>query len=147
MISRRTFLVEGARAAAALAAAPSIGRACGSEGAEAEGAPPGVAPIPASAGAICDGATVPRGTVVVHQYGTPLLGVLGAPAQGRCGYGTRIPLMVVSPFAKKNYIDHTLTDQSSVLRFVEDNWLAGERIQAGGSFDTIAGPIDNMFQF
>jgi phospholipase C len=78
---------------------------------------------------------------------TPLLGVAGQPAQGRCGYGTRIPLMVVSPFAKKNYIDHTLTDQSSVLRFVEDNWLAGKRIQTGGSFDTIAGPIDNMFQF
>jgi spore coat protein A, manganese oxidase len=72
VISRRTFLVEGARAAAALAAAPSIGRACGSDGAEAEGAPPGVAPIPASGSAICDGATVPRGTVVVHQYGTPL---------------------------------------------------------------------------
>ncbi len=78
---------------------------------------------------------------------TPLLGVDGNPAQGRCGYGTRIPLMVVSPFAKTNYVDHTLTDQSSVLRFVEDNWLAGERVQTGGSFDTIAGPIDNMFQF
>jgi len=84
---------------------------------------------------------------------TPLLGAPGAdggtaqPAQGRCGYGTRIPLLVVSPFAKKNYVDHTLTDQSSVLRFVEDNWLGGERIQAGGSFDTIAGTIQNMFSF
>jgi phospholipase C len=81
---------------------------------------------------------------------TPLLGAGGvdggAPVavQGRCGYGTRIPLLVVSPFAKKNYIDHTLTDQSSSLKFVEDNWLAGERIQAGGSFDTIAGTIENM---
>ena len=71
----------------------------------------------------------------------------GVPAQGRCGYGTRIPLLVISPFAKKNYIDHTLTDQTSVLRFVEDNWLGGQRIQPGGSFDTIAGSIENMFQF
>jgi phospholipase C len=70
--------------------------------------------------------------------GTPL------PAQGRCGYGTRIPLLVISPYSKKNYIDHTLTDQSSVLKFVEDNWLAGQRIQPGGSFDTIAGTIQNM---
>jgi phospholipase C len=78
---------------------------------------------------------------------TPLLGVAGVPVQGRCGYGTRQPLMVISPFAKKNFVDHTLTDQSSVLKFVEDNWLAGQRIQAGGSFDTIAGSIQNMFSF
>jgi phospholipase C len=84
---------------------------------------------------------------------TPLLGVppgdggAAAPVQGRCGYGTRIPLLVVSPYAKKNFIDHTLTDQSSVLKFIEDNWLGGERIETGGSFDTIAGSINNMFTF
>jgi len=78
---------------------------------------------------------------------TPLNGAFGLPSQGRCGYGTRIPLIVVSPFAKVNHIDHTLTDQSSVLRFVEDNWLFGQRIQPGGSFDTIAGPLNNMFDF
>jgi phospholipase C len=81
---------------------------------------------------------------------TPLLGAVPAdggaplPAQGRCGYGTRQPLLVISPFAKKNFIDHTLTDQTSILKFVEDNWLGGQRIQAGGSFDTVAGPINNM---
>jgi phospholipase C len=78
---------------------------------------------------------------------TALLGVDGKAAQGRCGYGTRIPLMVLSPLSKKNFIDHTLTDQSSVLKFVEDNWLAGQRIQTGGSFDTIAGSIEGMFSF
>jgi phospholipase C len=86
------------------------------------------------------------------QQGKPntvptLNGNFGHPAWGRCGYGTRQPLMVISRFAKANFVDHTLTDQSSVLRFVEDNWLNGERIQPGGSFDTIAGPIDNMFDF
>jgi phospholipase C len=75
---------------------------------------------------------------------TPLLGNDGNPALGRCGYGTRMPLLVISPYAKKNFIDHTLTDQTSVLRFVEDNWLGGQRIQPGGSFDTIAGTIQNM---
>jgi phospholipase C len=58
-----------------------------------------------------------------------------------------MPLLVVSPFAKRNHVDHTLTDQSSVLRFIEDNWLDGKRIQRGGSFDTIAGPLNNMFDF
>jgi phospholipase C len=84
---------------------------------------------------------------------TPLLGAPPAdggapyPAQGRCGYGTRLPLLVVSPYAKKNYIDHTLTDQTSVTKFIEDNWLGGQRVQDGGSFDTIAGSIENMFSF
>jgi phospholipase C len=78
---------------------------------------------------------------------TPLKGNSGKPAWGRCGYGTRMPLLVVSPFAKRNHVDHTLTDQTSVLRFIEDNWLSGQRIQHGGSFDTIAGPLNNMFDF
>lgn len=67
-------------------------------------------------------------------------------AQGRCGYGPRLPLLVVSPWARRNFVDHTLTDQSSILRFVEDNWLGGRRIGAG-SFDTLANSIDHMFQF
>jgi phospholipase C len=66
-------------------------------------------------------------------------------ALGRCGYGPRQPLLVVSPWARRNFVDHSLTDQSSVLRFIEDNWLGGERIQ--GSFDAIAGSITQMFDF
>jgi phospholipase C len=75
-----------------------------------------------------------------------LPGVAGTGhAQGRCGYGPRLPLMVISPYAKSNFVDHTITDQSSILRFIEDNWLNGERI--AGSFDAIAGPLDTMFNF
>ncbi|MFJ4658286.1 phospholipase C [Nocardia sp. NPDC088792] len=65
--------------------------------------------------------------------------------QGRCGYGPRLPLLVISPYAKANYVDHTLTDQSSVLRFIEDNWKTG-RI-GDDSFDAKAGAIDSMFDF
>jgi phospholipase C len=67
-------------------------------------------------------------------------------AQGRCGYGPRLPFLVISPWAKANFVDHTQIDQSSVVRFIEDNWLGGERI-GGGSFDQIAGSIQNMFDF
>ena len=67
-------------------------------------------------------------------------------AQGRCGYGPRLPLLVISPFARRNYVDHSLTDQTSILRFIEDNWLHGERV-GGGSFDAIAGTINAMFDF
>jgi phospholipase C len=64
--------------------------------------------------------------------------------QGRCGVGPRQPLLVVSPFAKANYVDGTFTDQASVLRFIEDNWLGGERI-GGGAADAEAGTLANMF--
>jgi phospholipase C len=64
---------------------------------------------------------------------------------GRCGYGPRQPLLVISPFAKQNYIDHRLTDQSSILRFIEDNWDLG-RI-GNGSFDAKAGTLNGMFDF
>jgi phospholipase C len=67
-------------------------------------------------------------------------------ALGRCGYGPRQPLLVVSPWARKNFVDHSITDQSSVLRFIEDNWLNGERI-GQGSFDAIANSITQMFDF
>ena len=78
---------------------------------------------------------------------TPVLtGITGKTAQGRCGYGPRLPMVVVSPYAKQNFVDHTLTDQTSVIRFVEDNWLGGERI-GNGSFDSIANSIANMFSF
>jgi phospholipase C len=66
--------------------------------------------------------------------------------QDRCGYGPRLPLLVISPFAKQNFVDHTVTDQTSILRFIEDNWLGGQRI-GGGSFDSLAGPLTGMFDF
>jgi phospholipase C len=77
---------------------------------------------------------------------TALPGPHTAHAQGRCGYGPRLPLLVISPYARQNFVDHSLTDQTSVLRFIEDNWLGGERV-GGGSFDAIAGSIDGMFDF
>lgn len=38
------------------------------------------------------------------------------------GDGTRIPFVVVSPFAKNGYIDHTYYDHVSMLKFIEKNW-------------------------
>jgi phospholipase C len=72
--------------------------------------------------------------------GTPLNSI-----EGRCGYGPRQPLLVVSPLAKVNFVDHSTTDLTSILRFIEDNWGTGQI--GGGSFDALAGPLTNMFYF
>jgi phospholipase C len=72
----------------------------------------------------------------------------GKPAGGyedRCGYGPRLPLLVISPWAKQNFVDNTTTDQSSILRFIEDNWGLG-RI-GDGSYDAKAGTLNHMFAF
>jgi len=76
----------------------------------------------------------------------PLAGPNGVPVAGRCGYGPRQPLLVISPYSKANFVDHSVTDQSSILKFVEDNWLGGQRISTG-TFDNIAGAITNMLDF
>jgi len=78
--------------------------------------------------------------------GTAPLGLIGAPVNGRCGPGTRIPFIVISPWAKINYVDHTPITQASVVRFIEDNWLGSQRL-GGGSFDATAGSILGLFDF
>ena len=91
----------------------------------------------------------------------PTSGVCGAPNQAgpngisipRCGYGIRLPFLVISPWTKKNFVDHSTTDQTSSLGFVEYNWGLGSvdlvptPVAMGGSFDEITGSVLNMFDF
>ena len=67
------------------------------------------------------------------------------------GDGPRIPLVVVSPYAKKGYVDHTYNDHVSVLKFIEHNWnvapLASDTrdalpapVQAKGAYVPSNGP-------
>jgi phospholipase C len=44
------------------------------------------------------------------------------PQVDRFGFGIRVPLLVISPYAKRGFVDHTRGEFSSVLRFIEDNW-------------------------
>ena len=88
----------------------------------------------------------PQGTT---ETPTPLAG-----EQGRCGFGPRLPMLVISPYAKKDAVDHNLSDQASMINFVEDNWnlagipgsadqvLAGTDASEGVPFD-----LAGMFEF
>ena len=78
--------------------------------------------------------------------GTPRAGLEGRPVNGRCGPGTRIPFLVISPYAKVNYVSHVRISQASVVRFIEDNWLRGRRL-GGGSFDATSGSLMDLFDF
>ena len=61
-------------------------------------------------------------------------------ANGRCGYGQRLPMLVISPYTRSNYVSGNLTDTTSIVKFIEDNWLYGERIP--GSYDAVSGSLD-----
>jgi phospholipase C len=76
----------------------------------------------------------------------PGVGPATLHAQGRCGYGPRLPLLLISPWAKPNYVSHAVADQTSILRFIEDNFLNQQRI-GQGSYDEIAGSIGDMLDF
>ena len=76
----------------------------------------------------------------------PGIGVDGKLVNGRCGPGTRIPFLLLSPYARSNYVASNRLTQSSVVRFIEDNWLRGERL-GDGSNDAAAGSIMGMFDF
>jgi phospholipase C len=82
------------------------------------------------------------------QITAPLAG-----EQGRCGFGPRQPLLVISPFAKSDSVDHNLSNLASIPNLVEYNWrlpaisgsadqlLAGSDAANGIPFD-LAGLFD-----
>jgi phospholipase C len=94
------------------------------------------------------GVTNPSQTVDDVLSGTGSCGsASGTPLDsemGRCGYGPRLPFIVISPYARQNYVSSTLIDQSSIIAFIEKNWALG---QIPGSFANIAGSIAGMFDF
>lgn len=84
---------------------------------------------------------------VVNQSGSNLDSNCGKTSgyPVRCGYGPRLPLIAISPWAKKNYVSHSISDQSSILRFIEDNWHLGR--MGNDSFDEKAGSLGDLFDF
>jgi phospholipase C len=99
------------------------------------------------------------GTISASNPTSGLCGPSGSPApiggeQGRCGFSSRLPMLVISPCAKQNYVDHNLSDQASIINFVEYNWglspISGSFDQALAATDKKEGvPFDlaGMFDF
>jgi phospholipase C len=50
------------------------------------------------------------------------------PAVDQNGYGLRVPGLVISPYAKKGYIDHQVLSSDAYLKFIEDDFLNGARL-------------------
>ena len=50
------------------------------------------------------------------------------PAVDQNGYGLRVPSLVISPYAKHGYIDHQILSSDAYLKFIEDDFLNGDRL-------------------
>jgi phospholipase C len=50
------------------------------------------------------------------------------PAEGSLGYGLRVPSIVISPYTKTGYIDHQLLSFDAYTKFIEDNFMGGQRL-------------------
>ncbi len=59
------------------------------------------------------------------------------------GYGFRVPMIVISPYARRGYVDHTVMDHTSILRFIADNWGLGYLT----SRESHAGNLTTAFDF
>ncbi len=69
----------------------------------------------------------------------------GRPEEDRCGVGPRLPLLVISPWAKKNFVNGSFSDQSSIDKFIEYNWHLAAL--GNGAADASAGSLLPMFSF
>ncbi len=69
----------------------------------------------------------------------------GSPAgtYDRFGPGARVPAIVISPYAKKGFVDHTAYDTTSILRLIEKRWSLAPL----GSRDAAVNSLDNAFNF
>jgi phospholipase C len=91
---------------------------------------------PESAGALINGSD----NSTIDTAACEATAITVGTGNGRCGYSQRLPMLVISPYTRDNYVSNNLTDTTSVVKFIENNWLGGERIP--GSFDATSGSLD-----
>lgn len=65
------------------------------------------------------------------------------PKIDRWGPGTRVPTIIISPFAKQGYVDHTQYETVSILAFIENRW----DLEPLTARDKNANPLKNVFDF
>ena len=65
------------------------------------------------------------------------------PVVDRWGPGTRVPAIVISPFARKRAVDHHRYDTTSILALIEHRW----RLRPLSSRDAAADPLSGAFDF
>ena len=63
------------------------------------------------------------------------------PAVDENGYGLRVPGIVISPYAKRGYIDHQTLSFDAYDKFIEDDFLGGQRLNPATDGRPTRGPM------
>ena len=64
------------------------------------------------------------------------------PQVDEWGYGFRVPMLVISPYAKRGSIDHAVMDHTSIMKFIADNWKLRYVTSREGSADNMSATFD-----
>jgi phospholipase C len=123
-------------------------------------APPSMRAVIDSLGVRTDGAVTPDGFVVNTAYSTQgpnwhdtviivtydenggFWDHVAPPRGDRWGPGSRVPTIVISPFARRHYVDHTTYETVSILALIEKRW----GLPPLGSRDTQSNPLSGVFE-
>jgi phospholipase C len=65
------------------------------------------------------------------------------PSVDNFGFGPRVPLLIISPYAKHGHVSHTVYEFSSMLKFVESRWT----LDALTDRDSVANDLSDSFDF
>jgi phospholipase C len=65
------------------------------------------------------------------------------PKADRWGPGTRVPAIVISPYARKGFVDHTVYDTTSILKLIETRW----KLKPLTTRDAAANDMSAAFEF
>jgi len=81
--------------------------------------------------------------IVTYDENGGLWDHVAPPKVDRWGPGSRIPVIVISPFAKRGFIDHTQYDNTSVLKLIENRF----KLEPLTDRDAKADGLSNAFTF
>jgi len=65
------------------------------------------------------------------------------PVRDKWGPGSRVPAIIISPFAKKNFVDHAQYDTTAIMKLIEERW----NLQPLNERDAKAGDLLTAFDF
>jgi acid phosphatase len=65
------------------------------------------------------------------------------PVVDKWGPGSRVPAIIISPFAKKNFVDHAQYDTTAIMKLIEERW----GLQPLNERDAKAGDLLTAFDF
>src|SRR5207244_264429 len=93
--------------------------------------------------AVQDSAVWKNSVIITYDEGAGRWDHVPPPPGDRWGPGVRVPAIIISPYAKRHYVDHTTYETVSILKLIETRW----NVAPLGTRDAAANDLLNAFDF